>query len=386
MIQEKKSSNKEDSTSLHNIVAKNEIDIYLTIRALRPLLIILICIVHLPQIDGYLSSLAKPDDLATLIGPFLKDTFARGAVPMLSMFSGYLAFTSYQNSTYPSFVASKIKRLLIPFFFWNFLLTWIFYASYQNLGYPPAGKLLDSESPGSLLNKIIGIYQFPTNGPLYFLRDLFFISLFIPAFSAFSKNKVLAFVLLILLSMMYTYFPSIKIHGAFLLFRSDIIFFFFLGYYLAFHNLSEEVIRSNPINLTFASIFFLALCIISTLLLASTKPDVQEYAKLKSIYAIFFLLIIPGIASYISTHKNFLLIRWLEKSSPYSFTLFLVHYPVAVLIGYIVRTNSLIINNTSSFAAQIILIIIYLGIAGFFALILAQIYWIAKKLVQFSRN
>lgn len=376
-----KNSMSEDSVLTHGATGKDDVDIFYTIRVLRPLLIILICIVHLPYIDGYLSSLASTGNLTSLFVPFLKDTFARGAAPLLSLFSGYLAFFSYQNGSYFTFTASKTKRLLLPFLFWNFLLGIIFFVSHQKLGYPPAGKLLNGASLGLLLDQTIGIQQFPINGPLYFLRDLFVISLIIPLFKVVARQHVLAFILLILLSMLFTYAPSIKIGDAFILFRSDLIFFFFLGYCLGLYKLPEEMVRKSPLHLPAASAIFVALCVASTFFLVRTKIDIQEYAKIKPIFGVLFLALMPGIVNYISTHKDSFVIRWLAKISPYSFTLFLVHYPIAVLVGYIVRTNSITINNASSLATQITLIFAYLGVAGMVSLVLAKAYWEVKKLI-----
>lgn len=349
--------------------------ISLAILLLRPVLITAICLVHMPYIAGYSASIVDPSHFSTLLGPFIKDTFARTAVPLLTVISGYLACLSHNRYSYRRYVWHKTQRLLLPFVLWNLLLAGALYLSYTHLQYPEmAGELLQHQGWAWAVH-VFGLQSFPVNGPLYFLRDLFFISLLAPLFAVLVMRRALAGLILLGLMALFVYQPQIKALSYAWLFRSDILFFFFLGFWAGHTGLDARITPPGKAASLWMALGLVALCVAITWLLAAYKPPVILHARLKPFLGIAFLLALPAIIGTVERYQHTRPVAWLKAISPYSFTLFLVHFPVAVPFSYLIDTFGLAPNNASPLLLQMAMMLVFLVLSAATAFVLARLYW-----------
>ena len=124
--------------------------------------------------------------LLQFIMRFFTITIAGIAVPMFYAISGYLLFNkssnTYNKDLYKSQVRKRISSLVIPYFLWNLIVFLLLYCPGPiikvSLGYDDKSLLV------GLLHsfwKIFSISGIPIDGPLYFIRNLFFLVLFSPA-------------------------------------------------------------------------------------------------------------------------------------------------------------------------------------------------------------
>jgi len=356
-------------------------DISLFIAVLRPVLILMVCLVHAPYISSYPSGMVNVEDINTLLGPFLKDTFVRGAVPLLSVISGYLAYASFSGRRFQQFVVKKIWRLLVPYIVWNTLFAILFYIGYLFFKYPNVGALLHSGNIGDVVKVILGINRIPINAPTYFLRDLFLVTLMTPIISILSRRYLHIFISIVFLTSLFTFFPIWSFFGYSILYRYDTILFYFIGFCLARHKVLEMAdVTSFEYKQSF--IWFLLVCLAVTWLLAKYKIDSFSYTKVKPLFGVLFFIVVPGLLSLIVKSKKKASIEFLLKFSPYSFTLFLVHTLVATVLLYFTGGWWLAVNNASPAYLQILSLIAYLSIAATLSFCIAQVYWITKSKIK----
>lgn len=132
------------------------------------------------------------------------------ALPALFFISGYLLFTRYQLSTYPNKIWRRVKRLLVPYLIWNctfvaFYLTMGHFVPRLNTRVATFG--LDSFT--GAFEKILSLTVAPIDGPLWFLRTIFFLSLCSPLLWLFLRNKIgryLGFVIIVIAYYVCWYF------------------------------------------------------------------------------------------------------------------------------------------------------------------------------------
>lgn len=354
----------------------------LTIYVLRPLLIAAICLVHVPFIAGYSADIVDIAHFSTLLGPFIMDTFARSAVPLLTVISGLLAYSSFNKYSYPRFVGHKAQRLLLPFVLWNLLLAGAIHLSYIYLQYPQAGAKLQQYQGWAWINHVLGLQHFPVNGPLYFLRDLFVVSLMTPVFAALVKHRLAAGMSALALMGLFIYRPQLEVLDYYWLFRSDLLFFFFLGVWASHCKLDKNVtIPGRPVGV-WVFLAVVLVCIGVTWFLVTCKPAIMTYARYKPFLGIAFLFALPAIIEAVERYQYSRPVTWLKAASPYSFTLFLVHYPVAMLYSYILDTLALAPNNASPIIWQLTMMLGFLALAGLTAWVTRQIYWQIKANVR----
>ena len=160
-------------------MAKNVIDINISerISLLRYVMIFGIVIIHIPP-DIPLAEIDNG------IFPFIKAFFAnavfRSTVPVLTCISGYLLFNSSVYSNIFSIFIKKTKRLIIPMFIWNFPIVLLLYIFQSQGVFSNYSVKLYPFDAVTFFNGIFSITDAPVNFPLFFLRDLFVLSLLSP--------------------------------------------------------------------------------------------------------------------------------------------------------------------------------------------------------------
>lgn len=135
------------------------------IRILRPLLIIVMCWAHIPILWGFLHPPVSVDVPVSVFGTFLRDTLSRGAVPLLTVISGFLAFSSYRHKPYHRFIGDKVLRILLPFLLWNVIMLLYLQYLHHAFGTDIGGQIARLETSRDTLNAVIGYNRLPINAP-----------------------------------------------------------------------------------------------------------------------------------------------------------------------------------------------------------------------------
>lgn len=150
----------------------------------------------------------------SFIQTFLGEMVGRIAVPLFFCISGFLFFYKYTNNieVYKSKIKKRIKSLLIPYFLWNTIAFLIYTLIYRTMEW---GQFFSSylavEGKGGTS---------PADGPLWFIRNLFFVSLFSPIIYSIITNKIVKLLipLFILFWILHLPFTQTGIYIAFTFF------------------------------------------------------------------------------------------------------------------------------------------------------------------------
>lgn len=157
------------------------------VKLLRFPLILLVLYIHCylaPVRLGNSTVAVEPATWLIALQAAWSNGFARTAVPLFFLMSGYLYFVGFDGSfaAYRTKTVRRIGTLLVPLLFWNLLIIALF-ALGQSLpataGYFNAdnGRMLDL-TPFGFIDMLIGITHFPLAYQFWFIRDLMVIALF----------------------------------------------------------------------------------------------------------------------------------------------------------------------------------------------------------------
>jgi succinoglycan biosynthesis protein ExoH len=140
----------------------------------RLLLIVLVVYVHFP-LD--VPQVRDIDDLSILTPAYLANaTFLRFSVTILTIMSGFIMFSKGSDLEGMTTVTKKVKTILVPFLFWNISLVALLFVA-QSAGVLSGQRLdLVGASWQTWADALFSYSTRPVNYPLYFLRDLFVIS------------------------------------------------------------------------------------------------------------------------------------------------------------------------------------------------------------------
>ena len=194
---------------------------------------------------------------ATFVNSFVLFFFF-AVVPLLSMISGWLFFSFLNNaaSELTSRMARRFKSLYLPLALWNLVYLAILWSVYQlNSGSPILQDInLDFTAAGPLeyFNAVLAVTDRPIGFQFWFVRDLFVTVLVAP-----------------LLFLMLTRAPLVgaAILGAgwlvgfdfWIFFRSDVVFFFYIGGLLRMYKAPLEISGRTTICLLLAYAALVAL-------------------------------------------------------------------------------------------------------------------------------
>ena len=351
----------------------------LGVEVIRPLLILLMCLAHIPLLQHYIHESVGLQAPASLLGPFLKDVLARATVPALTAIAGYLAWQSSQRRAYPAFVLEKTRRILVPFVLWNLIALGLVYLLLLAFGISYGGHLERIRSPMDLALVLLPYNAMPVNVPTYFLRDLFLILLCVPVFRLITHRLSIGLLAAgALLGLMLTVLPlSISLGGHAILYRNDMPLFFLLGFLAARHARGIPAIHARPATWVLAAALLASLIVV--VMLGQLKPSVETYVRFRPLLGLGALAVLPFAFSLIAAGRD----RWpvlaLQKLSPYSYSIFLSHFLIAIVITANLSDpisrwlHGLQINNLSSWWLQSGFVMTYL-------LLCIGLGWIVKTI------
>lgn len=344
-------------------------NISLAFKLARPLLILFVCIIHMPSIEGFSSDHDQFDQPLTLAAVFFKDVVARGAVPILSVIAGYLAYSSYvRRKSFGYFVKTKASRLLLPFIVWSCISLIIGLIVNKLTGHNPGG-VTDAFNIFGFFDGMLGLTRVPFNPPIYYLRDLFFLMVAVPLIHHFCRSK---WIMLGLLLAYLSYFlvftqdlPGFIVPygeaGKFFVitYRWDSAIFFTLGYFFAYRALSLP--ETNFLIDFPVAMYLIILSAVLTMLLSIYNPTGFPFTPWRAGFGVIFVLALPTIFNTLLRTKDTWFGRLLNFLSPYSFILFLSHTPTSTIYYWAVKSGiGLNITERSPLVQQFLYGICYL--------------------------
>ena len=149
-------------------------DLSRRIRICRVLGIFFVIVVHLQPTA---EAIPGAPQLVEIIRYFLINVLGHASVPLLSIISGYLLLGSYGSRGYRDYLLHRFKILYVPMVAWNLIFAAAI-ISVDRAGFATNSyeRLIETGA----FNAIFAVWDAPINAPLYFLRDMFVISVFAP--------------------------------------------------------------------------------------------------------------------------------------------------------------------------------------------------------------
>jgi len=305
-----------------------------------------------------------------LIQNFLSDGIARVAVPLFFLMSGFLFFlnVNWSIDKFKEKVVSRVHTLVIPFLFWNLLVMGIFFIA-QTV---PQTKIYFSGTNQSIatynlfdfFNNLLGLTKSPISFQFWFIRDLIVMVLLTPLLILIFKNKVLATLVLFLMSYLWLldiwplYIPSLAA-----------VYFFYIGSYISKFKIDIFSMDHYGCNI---SLLYFAFLIVDSLTKSYDINQVLHHTGiiLGVITALYFSKLVSGKIRI----KNLLL-----RLSACSFFIFALHEPLLTILKKL-------IYKLLSPESELAIIFIYFFAPLVIIFTLLFIYKILNKLVPRQLN
>lgn len=205
---------------------------------------------------AYPNSTATPFDgldpdhhpVATFVNSFVLFFFF-SAVPLLSMISGWLFFSfpaQQARQALPTRIRGRFRSLYLPLVFWNALFVALLWTLYRlNPGSGLLGELdfrFGQASIPDYINAVFGITHRPIGFQFWFVRDLF-VSILISPLLWWSLRRS-PYVGMAVLGAAW-----LAGSGLLIFFRTDVVFFFYLGGFLRMREARLEIGRKATLVL-----------------------------------------------------------------------------------------------------------------------------------------
>jgi succinoglycan biosynthesis protein ExoH len=300
------------------------------INLLRFLLIVgLVCLHYGPYPGSSLSPFrgyqTTDFPIATFVNSYVLFFFF-SAVPLLGAISGYLFFKDWDHSRafYLKRYVSRTRSIFLPMVSWNAIVLCLFAVLAVLVpGSPLQGVIaydVQDLSIRNLVNALVGLTRHPVNFQFWFLRDLFLTILCTPLLGLLIKRAPY----LGLAGLFVVWAANFKL-GIF--FRTDVLFFFYLGGLIQVRNWP---IRHIPIRYAMLALLAYAILIGARTLAPMAVPLDSEMAVTALNVATRFLRILGVVALWgiapllLNTRAG----EWMARMSALAFFLHAVHWPL----------------------------------------------------------
>lgn len=334
------------------------------------------CLVVMIHVDGGLISSSYSGTYQGGLFDIIHILFAQGicriAVPFFFMISGFLYFTHLREWNWHIYIKKekrRVRTLVVPYLLWNIISIAVFigvkYAEMMWNGkffyltnfiaqqgwwriFWDCGRIIDE----SAVN-VLGITMhngFPFNGPLWFIRDLFIVTLFSPAVHFFIRKFGASFITLLSILMILNIW--LPFEGM----SSLAIFFFSLGGWIRLSN-------GNLINF-WGRIKALSYTLPALLLTAAVicyGKFVLLYQIVIRLFAIFGCGTVVNLAADLHAWKGRLISPTLSKSSFFIFSaqrIFIIPLAVSIVSWIIPFEDNGIVSVFKYFASSTVCVLL----------------------------
>jgi succinoglycan biosynthesis protein ExoH len=276
---------------------------------LRPLLIIGVVFVHIDGISD------KPSEIVPTLfnwfAAFFKNGIFRGTVPTMSLIAGFLLFSAELDRSPTRLYKKKFMTLVIPFVIFNIFCFAFMATTNATLGATsPTVAILQQSMPEVLLTTF-GIYEYPLNGPLHFVRDMIVTVMLVPILSYLIRHAPW-----LGLFTLAAFFGA-DMDGA-LIFRWTSLILFYIGGVAA-------VYKWNLLSLDKYSKPCLLILVIMCIVIIGFRIDDNTILVMTAPFLIW---------SAVTMLDNTKIQGWALDFSKYSFFIFVTHMPLLGLLWW----------------------------------------------------
>lgn len=295
------------------------------------------------------------------------------ALPALFLISGYLLFKNYTLKSYPKKILRRVKRLFVPYIIWNTTFV-LFFLACKNF-IPRLGARVESfglESFSGAFSKILDLTVHPIDGPLWFLRTLFILSLASPLIYVVMKSKKIIIRysgFLIIGALYFICYQTGVMYSLLMTYPLYAITLFYIGGLLATN-------KKEAASLAFVSNWWVIPCAIGLVLnaFAIFTPSQSETPLYATLSDIGKLLMTPGLFYYVSKLDVVTISRnkFFIYAKDMSFFAYAGHFLFCSMIMHTAASYLSFMNNGK--ATILILLFCVVGVP-----VMAGIYWLGKK-------
>jgi succinoglycan biosynthesis protein ExoH len=274
------------------------------IEMLRFLMIFGVVILHVPQ---YVPLEAMGGSWFDYVKAFCQHALFRATVPVLTLISGYLLFSSTLYLAPLKLWKKKLRSLALPFLIFNLSVLCVAYVAQSRLGLTMSYDLLKADA-GTWLDAMFGLTNSPVNYPLNFLRDMMVLMLLAPLFGLLLRTSPLPGFILV------TLFFYNNFEGTLVL-RDTMAILFYAGGMAATQKWNLEALDkyAKPIL-----VLFLGLCALIIQMKIANRTQFVLVAP---------FLVWPAASLLVGTRVGI----WAARHAKYSFFVFITHAPVLMV-------------------------------------------------------
>lgn len=268
---------------------------------LRFLMIFGVVILHVPQ---YVPLDQMGSSWFDFAKAFCQHALFRATVPVLTLISGYLLFSSTLYQAPLKLWKKKARSLALPFLVFNLSVVGVAYLAQARLGMTMSYDLLNADT-WTWLDALFGLTNLPVNYPLNFLRDMMVLMLLAPLFGIMLRSSPLAGFILVTL-LFYNNFDGAVVQ------RDTMAILFYTGGLCATKNWNLQALDKHA---KLILVLFLVLCFAMVQLKIANRTQFVLIAP---------FLVWPAASLFVNTRLG----AWAIKHSKYSFFVFIAHAPL----------------------------------------------------------
>lgn len=247
-------------------------------------------------------------------------------VPIFVILAGYFTKKEKVILNTKDYIVRRLKRLLIPLIIYSALycLIRVFTDKYN------------------LIDCIYRFITFSSVPHLYYIVVLLQLTLITPYIVKHENNKILMRALYFITPL---YYIILGICEIFLNIDIPLYQYFFFGwiiYYLIGLRLQENKIKNFPKKQIILIIFTLTLSIVTNLSIYNIDNKTYSYAtsQLNIFNLLYVLSIVPLLIYLKKIYRKNMLTNFIEQIGDYSFSIYLIHYAIIILLKKIVEPNN----------------------------------------------
>jgi hypothetical protein len=253
-------------------------------------------------------------------------------MPIMFLVAGISARFSLQKRDDRQFIRERAQKLLVPFFGAMFLFGWI--CGWVNNQY--VDMFAGNNAP--VIIKYI-VYCFAGNGPLWFLLELFLVSMILLILRKMDKNERFCnlagksnFLVIILMALPFWGSSFLLNTPVVTVFRNGIYLFSFLtGYYILSHEETINILEKYRLLFLSAGVL-LGITAVYVFYGKNFVDDKFLQHPLVNLYSWIMMLAITGCFKKYFNKTN----RLTEYIKKRNFFWFICHYPIMVILAYVI--------------------------------------------------
>lgn len=317
---------------------------FATVNVMKVVATVFVLYIHGANVFGY-SNHEMPQYLFPLKALF------SCAVPAFMTVSGFLLFK--KPLRFCENMKKKTRRLAIPFFIWS--IFWVIFEMIGHVFMPDKFTNVLAWNLEDLVMGVIGVpfYRGPLYGPLWYVRDLFLLSVLAPLIERLVRKYPSIFFCFATV----LWFVPLNLH------LREAVCFFFIGASIACLRVSDKLVRIIDYKI---GVLFLAIGIIGSAFLSSWIME--------RISTIVFLGFVYIFTKTLSKNKKTELLC--DRNVRYTFFIYLVHGKILSIIQilYVAKFPSKSAAIIGYLAIPLLLFFCCLGLAILFKRLLPRLF------------